>query len=105
MKRFGLVSLLPYNAQHNHNRYGFSRILVLWEQCRPTCPKYSTLGKFVREDMDPAWFDYIDFHLTTFGCHICRASYKDLVERTESDQQKTLQERILHSTIGFFTQS
>lgn len=75
-----------------------------WENCRPTCPKYSTLGKFIQEDLDPAWFDYIDFHLTTFGCHFCRASYKDLISRGPSEVSATLQERILHSTIGFFTQ-
>jgi hypothetical protein len=77
----------------------------IWEHCRPTCPKYTTIGKFVREDLEPDWFDYIDFHLTTFGCHFCRASYRDLVEREASEQQRTLQERILHSTIGFFTQT
>ncbi len=79
-------------------------IPTIWELCRPTCPKNSTLGKFVNEDLDPAWFDYIDFHLTTFGCHFCRASYKDLMTQGGSQDLSKLQDRILHSTIGFFTQ-
>ncbi len=77
----------------------------IWETCRPTCPKYSTLGRFIREDLDPVWFEYIDFHLTSFGCHFCRASYKDLMTKGGSEDLSKLQDRILHSTIGFFTQA
>ena len=77
----------------------------IWELCRPTCPKYSTLGRFVHEDLEPAWFEYIDFHLTTFGCHFCRASYKDLMAQGASQDLSTLRDRILNSTIGFFTQA
>ena len=73
-----------------------------WESQRLTCPKRSTIGAFLLEQLEPEWFDYVDFHLTTLGCHFCRANLKDL------KQQKTLEEqsfrkRIMASTVGFFT--
>jgi len=71
-----------------------------WESQRITCPKRSTIGAFLLEQLEPEWFDYIDFHVTTLGCHFCRANLKDM------RQQKTLEEsmfreRIMASTIGF----
>jgi RNA polymerase sigma-70 factor (ECF subfamily) len=74
----------------------------IWEATQLTCPKYSTLVNFKMERLDPAWFDYIDFHLTTFGCHFCRASFKDIQQKYSSVKQKSLQESIMTSTIGFF---
>ena len=75
----------------------------IWQATRLTCPKYSTLVNFVSEKLDPAWFDYIDFHLTTFGCHYCRASFRDIQQKYGSNLQKTLHESIMTSTIGFFS--
>lgn len=75
----------------------------IWEATQLTCPKYSTLKKFTMESIDPTWFDYIDFHLTTFGCHFCRASFKDIQQKHTSEKQRSLQKSIMTSTIGFFT--
>ena len=75
----------------------------IWESTQLTCPKYSTLRKFAMESLEPAWFDYIDFHLTTFGCHFCRASFKDIQRRHTSEKQRSMQESIMSSTIGFLT--
>ncbi len=75
----------------------------IWEKTQLTCPKYSTLGNFIMESLDPDWFDYIDFHLTTFGCHFCRASYKDIQQKHTSQKQRSLHKSIMASTIGFFT--
>ena len=74
----------------------------IWEASRLTCPKYSTLVNFTMEKLDPDWFDYIDFHLTTIGCHFCRASFKDIQHKYSPEQQKNLHESIMASTIGFF---
>ncbi|MGE5295167.1 MAG: RNA polymerase sigma factor, partial [Solirubrobacterales bacterium] len=52
----------------------------VWEAERLSCPKRSTLGAFLLESLSAEWFDYVDFHLTTMGCHFCRASFKDLQE-------------------------
>lgn len=74
----------------------------IWESSQLTCPKYSTLVNFAMEKLDPDWFDYIDFHLTTIGCHFCRASFKDIQHKYSSEQQQTLHKSIMASTIGFF---
>jgi hypothetical protein len=73
----------------------------IWESQRLSCPKRSTLGAFLLETLSPEWFDYVDFHLTTMGCHFCRASFKDLHEQQTSEQHAHFRERILTSTAGF----
>jgi RNA polymerase sigma factor (sigma-70 family) len=75
----------------------------IWESNRLSCPKRSTLGAFILESLDPEWFDYVDFHLTTLGCHFCRASFKDLQEQQETEQNTLFRQRVLASTVGFFS--
>ncbi len=75
----------------------------VWESQRLSCPKRSTLGAFLLEDLSPEWFDYVDFHLTTMGCHFCRASFKDLQEQQTNEQQTQFRRQILNSTIGFLS--
>lgn len=75
----------------------------VWESQRLSCPKRSTLGAFLLESLSPEWFDYVDFHLTTMGCHFCRASFKDLQEQHTSQQQTQFRQQILNSTIGLLS--
>ena len=80
----------------------FENLLTdVWESQRLSCPKRSTLHAFLQETLEPEWFDYVDFHLTTLGCHFCRASYKDLKCKKNSEEQRNLQKQIIESTIGF----
>ena len=76
----------------------------IWETHRLSCPKRSTLGAFLLETLPPEWFDYVDFHLATVGCHFCRASFKDLQERQSGLQPDRFRQRIMTSTVGFLTQ-
>jgi RNA polymerase sigma factor (sigma-70 family) len=75
----------------------------IWESQRLSCPKRSTLGAFLLETLSPEWFDYVDFHLSTMGCHFCRASFKDLQEQQTTEQRTQFQQRIVSSTVGFLT--
>jgi len=75
----------------------------VWEAQRLSCPKRSTLGAFLLETLSPEWFDYVDFHLTTLGCHFCRASFKDLQEQQGKEQRTSFRRRILTSTAGFLS--
>lgn len=76
----------------------------IWEEQRLSCIKRSNLGAFQLESLPPEWFDYVDFHLTTMGCHFCRASYKDLQEEQQmSRKREHLRQRILASTVGFLS--
>jgi RNA polymerase sigma factor (sigma-70 family) len=83
--------------------YSEDMLTDVWEAHRLSCPKRSTLGAFLLETLSAEWFDYVDFHLTTLGCHFCRASFKDLQEQRTSEQNTQFQQRILTSTIGFLT--
>jgi RNA polymerase sigma factor (sigma-70 family) len=76
-------------------------LTTTWEAQRLTCPKRSTIGAFLLEKLDPEWFDYIDFHLTTLGCHFCRANIKDLKQQKTVEEQ-SFRDRIMASTVGFF---
>ena len=73
----------------------------IWESHRLSCPKRSTLGAFLLEALPPKWFDFVDFHLATVGCHFCRASFKDLQERQNGWEQERFRQRIMTSTVGF----
>ncbi len=83
--------------------YSEDLLTEIWETHRLSCPKRSTLGAFLLETLSPEWFEYVDFHLTTLGCHFCRASFKDLQEQQTSEQNTQFQQRIISSTAGFLT--
>ncbi len=74
----------------------------VWESERLSCPKRSTLGAFLLESLSPEWFDYVDFHLTTMGCHFCRANFKDLQEQ-RANEHSQFRDRVLNSTIGLLS--
>jgi RNA polymerase sigma factor (sigma-70 family) len=83
--------------------YSEDLLTEIWETRRLSCPKRSTLGAFLLESLSPEWFDYVDFHLTTIGCHFCRASFKDLQEQQTDGQRTQFRRQVLNSTIGFLS--
>lgn len=79
----------------------------LWEDARPSCPKRSTLGKFVLGTLNSEWDSYVEFHLSRLGCSYCSANLDDLqaeIERDATDTDHRLRERIMESTVGFLNQ-
>ncbi|MGA2499684.1 MAG: RNA polymerase sigma factor [Tepidisphaeraceae bacterium] len=79
-----------------------SLLTEVWEQHRPSCPKRSTVGRFLLDTLDPAWHDYIDFHIHRLGCRFCLANLNDLQSQTVQ-APRALRDRVLQSTVGFFT--
>lgn len=73
----------------------------VWQEHRLSCPKRSTLGAWLLGTLEPAWTDYIAFHLERLGCRFCRANLEDLKLQTACDVNGRLRDRILESTIGF----
>ena len=73
----------------------------VWEARRPTCPKRSTVGRFLLGTLDRPWQGYVDFHLNELGCQFCRANLDDLKLQT-TEESRTFQHRLMQSTIGFF---
>ncbi|MHC4117726.1 MAG: RNA polymerase sigma factor [Planctomycetota bacterium] len=90
-----------YSAKDITISYSEDLLTAIWEEHRLSCIKRSTLSAFLLEDLPPEWFDYVDFHLTTMGCHFCRASFKDLQAEQAGKRQDHLRHRILASTVGF----
>ncbi len=79
-----------------------SLLSEVWADDRPTCPKRSTLGKYLLGTLDDPWSGYVDFHVEHAGCPFCRANLHDL--QGDADRERTVEttSRIMHSTIGFF---
>ena len=81
--------------------HGDSMVTEVWEEQRLTCPKRSTIGRYLLGTLDPPWRELVDFHLNRLGCRLCRANLDDLQKKTDEDSA-VVRDRILHSTIGFF---
>lgn len=81
-----------------------SLLTQTWERHRLTCPKRSTLGRYVLGTLEPAWQELIEFHVNRLGCQFCQASLEDLRQQT-TPTSPVLHDRILHSTVGFFRHS
>lgn len=63
----------------------------VWRRGRLSCPGRKQLGSFLLGALDPAFRDYIEFHLQTVGCRYCAANLQDL--QTESEGRGEAQQR------------
>jgi hypothetical protein len=79
-----------------------SLLSEIWEEQRPSCPKRSTLGGFLLGTLDAPWHAYVDFHVNRLGCRFCTANLEDLRRQT-AEEPRAFRERIMQSTVGFFT--
>jgi RNA polymerase sigma factor (sigma-70 family) len=80
----------------------FENLLTeVWEAQRLSCPKRSTIGRFLLGTLDSDWQDYVDFHLNKLGCKFCRANLQDLQQQTETKEKSSFRQRIMESTVGF----
>jgi RNA polymerase sigma factor (sigma-70 family) len=78
-----------------------SLLTDIWESQRLSCAKRSTVGGYLLKTLEPAWQDYVHFHVDKLGCHFCRANLADL--KTETKQApRALRDRVMQSTVGFF---
>ncbi len=78
-----------------------SLLTEVWEHNRPSCPKRSTVGRYLLGTLDTAWHDYIDFHIHRLGCRFCLANLNDLQSQT-AQAPRALRDRVMQSTVGFF---
>ena len=96
---------VPDSPQDDPDQFVSGELLSqIWEEGRPSCPKRSTLGKFVLGTLDSEWDRYVNFHVDRLGCHYCGANLDDLsdeIERDAADADNRLRDRILESTTGF----
>ncbi|MFG0289281.1 MAG: RNA polymerase sigma factor [Rhodopirellula sp. JB044] len=73
-------------------------LAAAWEFNRPTCPKRSTLGRYMLSILPSSWQDFVNFHVETLGCRYCRAN---LFEMQNTSGPQPRDERMFQSTIGF----
>jgi RNA polymerase sigma factor (sigma-70 family) len=78
-----------------------SALTEVWEENRFTCPKRSTIGRFLLSTLEEPWKEYVDFHVNRLGCRFCRANVEDLRKANEAEKTK-VQQKLFESTIGFF---
>lgn len=75
----------------------------VWESRRPTCPKRTTLGKYLMGTLDEEWDGYVSFHVEQLPCPFCSASLDDLSEQFQNaPKDDAVRDRIMESTVGFF---
>ena len=72
------------------------------EEQRPSCPKRSTVGKWLMGTLEPEWTDYVEFHIERLGCRFCQANRSDLAADTEHIDSTSSRQRIMQSSVGFF---
>lgn len=73
----------------------------IWREYRLSCLKRSTVGAYLLGTLEPAWHEYVAFHLDRLGCGFCRANLEDLQAKTADQGPRDLRDRILQSTVGF----
>lgn len=78
-----------------------SVLTEVWEEFRFTCPKRSTIGRFLLGTLEGEWGEYVQFHLHELGCRFCQANVADL-QKADEAQQTVTRQKIYESTIGFF---
>ncbi len=79
----------------------------IWREEGISCPKRSTLGRFLLGVLDEPWQSYVDFHVRQAGCDRCNANLDDLQseDRADADAQERLRQRCFASSVGFLSRS
>lgn len=99
---------LPDEQGSNDSVPGSSDLLTaVWEAGRPSCPKRTTLGKYVLGTLTEHWDDFVSFHVERLGCQYCAANLDDVsaeINAATDGADVTLRGRIMESTIGFLNQ-
>jgi RNA polymerase sigma factor (sigma-70 family) len=76
----------------------------VWRDGRPSCPKRTTLGKYILGTLVVDWDDFVSFHIERLGCEYCAANLDDLsaeINAPTDGLDEALRGRIMESTVGF----
>jgi RNA polymerase sigma factor (sigma-70 family) len=82
-----------------------SSVARIWQEEGISCPKRSTLGRYLLRVLDDEWNAYIDFHVSVADCDRCHANLEDLREEDARDAAslEALRERCFASSVGFLS--
>jgi RNA polymerase sigma-70 factor (ECF subfamily) len=84
---------------------GDSTLGRIWGEEGVSCPKRSTLGRYLLDVLDEDWNTYIDFHVRQADCDRCNANLEDLRSEDQRDaaSHERLRERCFASSVGFLS--
>lgn len=82
-----------------------STVARIWRDEGISCPKRSTLGRFLLGALEDEWSSYIEFHTKAAACDRCTANIDDLRSEDERDAASAaaLRERCFASSVGFLS--
>ena len=109
IKHRALNEIRDHVSKHTTSRAALSEspqsdslVTEVWEEQRLTCPKRSTIGRYLLGTLEGPWQDHVEFHVNRLGCRFCRANLDDLQKKGREEESAVFRDRILHSTVGFF---
>jgi hypothetical protein len=75
----------------------------IWCRARLSCPTREQLGSYLLKALDPAFQEYLDFHLRTVGCAFCLANLADLqaLHQEPAPAAKERRRRFFESSAGY----
>lgn len=82
-----------------------SSLARVWREEGVSCPKRSTLGRYLLGALDDEWSSYVEFHAEVVGCDRCQANLDDLrsEDEGEEDARRALREKCFASSVGFLS--
>ena len=90
---------------HEADLAAASSIARIWREEGISCPKRTTLGRYLLGALDDEWMSYIEFHAEAGGCDRCQANLDDLRSEDEGAEEarRELRERCFASSVGFLS--
>jgi hypothetical protein len=86
---------------HERDR-GEHSVGAIWCRERLSCPSREQLGSYLLKVLEPAFQDYIDFHLQTVACSFCQANLADLqaLHKEPEPKSQARRRRFFESSAG-----
>lgn len=86
-------------AELQRTRHQGHTISEIWQRGRLSCPSREQLALFLRNQLDLAWTDYIEFHVRKVGCRYCLANLSDLQPAAAAETVQR-QRKVFQSSAG-----
>jgi hypothetical protein len=88
------------DIRQNRGDAGLHTLGAIWRRGRLSCPTRQQWGSYLLEALEPAYAEYLTFHLDVVGCPFCQANLSDLKGKTEhtTPAAKSRTKRIYHSS-------
>jgi hypothetical protein len=86
-------------AALQRSRHQGHAVSEIWQRGRLSCPSREQLASHLRGALDPAWRDYIEFHIQVAACRYCLANLADLEQSAVAEITQRRQ-KVFQSSAG-----